>query len=1002
MIRKWHHYVLCLLVFSALCASAARAQTGRGTIAGTARDEANSALASALIEVQPLGRKTVSDDQGQFRITDVPAGEYTVTVSYVGFAPVSSTVKVQTGQTANMDVVLKVASVSDQVIVTTERLQGEVEAINIERMSDDIVQVLPAKVINSLPNTNVADAVGRLPSVSLERDEGEGKYVQIRGTEPRLSNVTINGVNVPSPEGVVRNIKLDAVPANLVERIEVFKTLSANQDADGIGGTVNLVTRTAGEKATYNFGGQGGYTPIQGGRTLGGFDGTVGKRFGTEKKLGFILGGTFDRNNRGIDDLEPTQGTGTDPATGRNIAVVSSEDLRSYSYYRTRYGFAGGVDYSLKPGTTVYLKGLYSDFHDYGDTWVYTPNAGNTITSVNGSQLTFADALQCQTINQAADDPAQGGTLNSNPCSPGSLQYRHYIRRPDQQVFSILTGARHDLSSTLIVYEFAGSRSHNIGGQDFATTNFQGPAASYDQFGNLQPGSNGTNNGLSLADPYRPRLSPLDGSNLYDPMLYALSHTIFPKYHATQVNYQGAASWARRYTAHGHFGTFEMGVKVRDSHTTQNESDLLYDFNSGNPIALSSVVGTYVNPSYYDHSFQVGTQAYGPASDYNKITQSILGNLGEFQFDPVNSTTRSASAFFDADERVYAGYLQNAISIGKFRFVTGVRFEGTNTSFLTNQLTANVDAAGNSLPPSISPLRQSSDYLNVLPSIQVQYLLEKNTNLRANFSQGISRPNIGDLVPTTIVDPNASPKSVSTGNPNLKPTKANNYDLLVEHFFQPLGILQAGFFYKQLSNPIYPTAVTLASGPQAGFLLTQSINGPNAHITGFEAAWEQRLSRLPGMLGGFGISANYSYTASQVTFPAGFSNGRNDHPTLQRQAPNNWNLGLTYDKSRFSGRFAITHNDANLWQYAFQQNSTPNDPILGLKGPTGDIYLYAHTQFDVQGSYRIYKGLSFFAYGLNLSNEVFGFYQGSKIYPIQREYYHPTVAFGMRWSSASE
>ena len=998
--RKWYCYVLCLLVSSASCVSAAQAQTGRGTIAGTARDEANSALASALIEVQPLGRKVAADDQGQFRITDVPAGEYTVTVSYVGFATVSATVKVEAGQTASVDIMLKVASVSDQVIVTTERLQGEVEAINIERMSDDIVQVLPAKVINSLPNTNVADAVGRLPSVSLERDEGEGKYVQIRGTEPRLSNVTINGVNVPSPEGVVRNIKLDAVPADLVERIEVFKTLSANQDADGIGGTVNLVTKTAGERATYNIGGQGGYTPIQGGRTLGGVDGTLGKRFGTSKKLGFLLGGTFDRNNRGIDDLEPTQAATT--FNGANVAYVSSEDLRSYSYYRTRYGFAGGVDYNVKPGTNIYLKGLYSDFHDYGDTWVYTPNAGNTITSVNGSQLTFADALQCQAINQAADDPTQGGTLNSNPCSPGSLQYRHYIRRPDQQVFSILTGARHDLSSTLIVYEFAGSRSHNLGGQDFATTNFQGPAASYDQFGNLQAGSNGTNNGLSLADHYRPKLSPLDGTNLYDPTLYALSNTILPKYHATQVNYQGAASWARRYTAYGHFGTFEMGVKVRDSHTTQDETDLLYGFNSGNPIALSSVLGTYVNPSYYDHSFQVGTQAYGPSSDYNKITQAFLGNIGEFQFDPVNSTTRSASAFFDSDERVYAGYLQNAISIGKFRFVTGVRFEGTNTSFLTNQLTANVDASGNSLPPTISPLRQSSDYLNVLPSIQVQYLVEKNTNLRANFSQGISRPNIGDLVPTTIVDPNASPKSVSTGNPNLKPTKANNYDLLVEHFFQPLGILQAGFFYKQLSNPIYPTAVTLTSGPETGFLLTQSINGPNAHITGLEAAWEQRLSRLPGMLGGFGISANYSYTASQVTFPTGFSNGRNDHPTLQRQAPNNWNFGLTYDKSRFSGRFAITHNDANLWQYAFQQNSTPHDPILGLKGPAGDIYLYAHTQFDVQGSYRIYKGLSFFGYGLNLSNEVFGFYQGSKIYPIQREYYHPTVAFGMRWSSASE
>jgi TonB-dependent receptor len=972
--RKFYRCVLLLLVCGISLPSSAWAQTGRGTIAGTAKDEVNSALSSALVEIQPLGRKAATDDQGQFRVTDVPAGEYTITVSYVGFAPFSSTVKVDAGQTVNVNAVLKVATVNDQVIVTGERLQGEAEAINIERMSDDIVQVLPSKVINSLPNTNVADAVGRLPSVSLERDEGEGKYVQIRGTEPRLSNVTINGVNVPSPEGVVRNIKLDAVPANLVERIEVFKTLSANQDADGIGGTVNLVTRTAGEKATYNFGGSGGYTPIQGGRTLGAFDGTVGKRFGSEKKFGIIVGGTFDRNNRGIDDLEPSQAATT--FNGQNIAYVPSEDLRSYSYYRNRYGFDGGIDYNLKPGTSIYLKGLFSDFHDYGDTWVYTPNAGSTIKSVNGSQITFDNAFDC------SQPTAPAG------CTPGSAVYRHYIRRPDQQVFSILTGARHDLSSTLIVYEFAGSRSHNIGGQDFATTNFVGPQS--------------VDVALSLADPYRPKLTPIDGTNLDDPTQYTMSSTELPKYHATQVNFQGAASVARRYTAYSHFGTFEVGLKIRDSHTTQNQNDLFYNFNSGAPITLASTVGSYIVPSYYDHTFRTGNTDYGPVSDYNKIIQSFNANIGNFAFDPVTSTTRSAQAFFNADERVYAGYLQNAISIGKFRIQTGVRFEGTNTGFLTNQLTANVDASGNSLPPTITPLRQNSGYLNVLPSVQVQYLIEKNTNIRANFSQGISRPNIGDLVPTTIVDPNASPKSVSTGNPDLKPTKANNYDLMVEHFFQPLGIVQAGFFYKQLSDPIYPTAVTLTSGPQAGFLLTQSINGPSAHIAGFEAAWEQRLSRLPSLLGGLGVAANYSYTASQVTFPTGFSNGRTDHPTLQRQAPNNWNIGLTYDKARFSGRFAITHNDANLWQYAFQQNSTPNDPILGLKGPTGDIYLYAHTQFDVQGSYRLYKGLSFFAYGLNLSNEVFGFYQGSKIYPIQREYYHPTVAFGMRWSSSAE
>jgi len=974
-------FALLALVFSSL------AQERKGTIAGTVKDSANSTLTSALVELLPLGKKTASDDQGQFLFTDVPAGEYTLSVSYVGFAVSNSPVQVEGGKTANVNVGLKVASQSDQIIVTAERLQGEVEAINIERLSDNIVQVLPSKVITSLPNTNIADAVGRAPSVSLERDEGEGKYVQIRGTEPRLSNVTINGVNVPSPEGTVRNIKLDAVPANLVERIEVFKTLSADQDADGIGGTVNLVTRTAGEKLIYNFGGSGGYTPIQGGRTLGSFDGTLGKRFGVSKKLGFLLGGTFDSNNRGINDLEPAQGSGTDPKTGNNIALVSTEDLRSYSYYRTRYGFAGGADYNLKPGTSVYLKGLFSDFHDFGETWVYTPNAGNTIKSVNGSQVTFDNAADCAAV------------ISTNPnCAPGSYQYRHYIRRPDQQVFSILTGARHDFGSNLITLEFAGSRSHNIGGQDFPTTNFNG-----NQNAELA---------LDQSNPRRPKFTPLDTTNIYDPTQYSFTKTILPSYHATQVNFQGAASWARRYSVHSHYGTFEMGLKIRDSHSTQNENDQLFALPTGvstGPFTLSQVLGTYTNPSYYDGSFTFGGMAYGPASDYGKIRQAIAANMSQLQFQQLASVQKSQGAFFDADERVYAGYLQNAISIGKFRLQAGVRFDAANTNFLTHHVDATqVDASGN---PLITPFNQDSDYLNVLPSVQVQYQLEKNTNIRANYSRGISRPNIGDLVPTKIVDPNASPKSVFLGNPDLKPTKANNFDLLVEHFFQPLGIIQAGFFYKQLSDPIYPTVTLLGpTDPNAGFRQLQSVNGPNAHITGFEAAWEQRFSFLPGLMNGFGVAANYSYTTSQVTFPANFSPaspggpGRIDHPTLPRQAPNNWNVGMTYDKARFSMRFAVSHNDANLFafNYGHVDAATDKDPILGIKGPNGDVYLYAHTQFDVQGSYRVYKGLSFFAYGLNLSNEVFGFYQGSGIYPVQREYYHPTAAFGMRWSSSVE
>ena len=954
--------VLVLVLSHTIFLSRLSGQTATGSIAGTVQDPTGSIFVSAKVVIQPSGRQVATDDHGSFRISDLPAGTYTLTASYVGLVPYTTSVKVQQGQTASVTATLKVASRTDTVMVTAGRLQGDAEAVNVERMSAEIVQVAPAAVITSLPNTNVADAIGRLPSVSLERDEGEGKYVQIRGTEPRLNNLTINGVNVPSVEVSVRNVKMDSIPANGIDRIEVYKTIAADQDADGIGGTVNLVTPTAQDKPTYALNATTGYNPLQNGFFRGGFDGTFGHRWGADKKFGFLLGGSWDRTNRGIDDLEPSQTFGT-LSNGQNVAYINGEDMRSYQYYRTRYGFDIGVDDKITPTTTVYGKGLFADFHDYGEVAVYTPNAGS-LTGASGSQVQFDNT--------------------------GNWAYRHYIRRPDQQVFSFLTGVRHDLKSNVIIYDFAVSRGHNIGGQAFPTTNFSGG-----------PNPSGKNDLSAVtfvedkSNPYRPILKATDKTNGFDPGSYTVSSSDTHVYHATQLNVQGAASLAHDYTVSGRPSTFSMGVKVRNSYSTQFQHD--YSANLTGSFTLADVLGTYTNPTYYDKSFAIDGKAYGPTSSYSRIQQAVVANSAGFTLDPI----AAAQAFFNANERITAGYLQDVIFFGHFRLQGGVRFDSGATHFLANKIT--YDSQGN---PTISPIRQDASYFNVLPSVALQYQLQKDTNLRVVYGQALARPNIGDLVPATTIDPNQTPyPTVSTGNPNLVPTKANNYDILAEHFFKHLGIVQAGWFYKQLSDPIYPTATLIPNynGTGKTYQETQSINGPNGHIQGFEAEWQQRFSFLPGILSGFGVNANYSHTTSQVTFPAGFDGGRTDKPSLDRNSPNDYNFNLTYDKRRFSGRFAISHNDASIATYQWNSGTGPaSDPILGLRGPTGDNYFYPHTQFDMQGSYRLYKGLQVVASGLNLSNEVFGFYNGSKIYPVQREYYKPTASFGFRWSLSSE
>ena len=156
-------------------------------------------------------------------------------------------------------------------------------------MADNVLQVLPADVITSLPNANVADALGRLPSITLERIEGEGVYVLVRGTEARLTNVTIDGITVPSPEPTVRQVRLDVLPADLVESVEVNKTLAPNMDGDGIGGSVNMKTKTAGEFPTISLFGLGGYNPILGGRENTEDGGTIGHRFGRDRQTGHPL-----------------------------------------------------------------------------------------------------------------------------------------------------------------------------------------------------------------------------------------------------------------------------------------------------------------------------------------------------------------------------------------------------------------------------------------------------------------------------------------------------------------------------------------------------------------------------------------------------------------------------------------------------------------------------------------------------------------------------------------
>jgi hypothetical protein len=221
--RRLPLFLFLLLLFIPF---AGRAQATKGTMTGRVSDTAGAVLQGAHIQLLQSASSLTSDKQGEFVIPNIAPGSYEVRITFVGFAPFSKVVTVIAGQTVRLDAVMQVASAAQDILVTATAVHGDAEAINRIDSSENILNVLTNDQIMSLPNADVADALGRLMGVTLERDEGEGKYVQIRGTEPRLSNTTIDGVVAPSPEATVNQIKLDTIPADLVESVEINKTLS--------------------------------------------------------------------------------------------------------------------------------------------------------------------------------------------------------------------------------------------------------------------------------------------------------------------------------------------------------------------------------------------------------------------------------------------------------------------------------------------------------------------------------------------------------------------------------------------------------------------------------------------------------------------------------------------------------------------------------------------------------------------------------------------------------
>ena len=549
--------VRSIVLFALLTfASEALAQDA-GTLTGTVSNINGAAQPGAIVRLAATRFFAVVDSSGRYQISHIPAGTYVTRITKLGFAPDTATIEIRNGNVAHRDAhLLPAAELLAEVVVNAGRL-GESKAAALERRANapNVVTVLSGDEIRALPTLNAAEAAGRLSGVTTERDEGEGKFIQIRGTEPRLSNVTVDGAHLPGTERA-RIPKLDDVPSDILAAIEVSKTLTAEMDADAIGGSVNLVTKTPEGPPHGYVSGQFGqmtlqsYTQYQGGFAYGG-------RTGEDGKLGYLLGGSADHNNRGINDVEPAWMVDDN---GRSIPIEWSQ--RDYSYRRNRYGLAGDVDYRFSPVTSVSFKGLWSLFENFGTRYVY-----DIATAQTGS--TFGDS----------GDSAGVGTRGFG--TGAELTREISQRTPREQLYGGTLGLHSQLGSITAV------ASANIAGTRQSVNDYRFSPFIYDG-----PGGQGLTVAYDATDRKNPTYNYLGTSMAAaanNPANYALNSYSTSDGLTTGRDAGGSVDLSLPYSAGSIESTFHFGGKMRDER--KDFLDRNRSFRSSTDLMLPQVLG---------------------------------------------------------------------------------------------------------------------------------------------------------------------------------------------------------------------------------------------------------------------------------------------------------------------------------------------------------------------------------------------------------------------------
>jgi len=842
-------YTLCFLTLLCTCVRAQNvSQTG--TLTGRVIDESSLPLAGAtlLLNAEAI---TVSDADGFFDLRDLPAGQHDLTVTYIGFTDFAEAVRIEAGKTTEVDVRMKPGVLLAEVAIVSQ-LRGQARALSTQQAAVNITNIIAADQIGRFPDQNIGDALKRVPGISVQYDQGEARFGNIRGTAPQLSSVMINGERIPSAEAEVRSIQLDLIPSDMVQAVEVSKAVTPDMDADAIGGAVNLVTRAAPYERRISGTIGGGYNLLANEPTFNG--GLIyGDRY-VGGKLGVIVSGSYFNNNLGSDNVEAewTYDDANDNDRFDEGETDFPEEIQIRQYYlqRVRQSYSLSLDYKFNPKNSIILRGIYNQRSDWENRY---RAVFKDIEEVDGQ---WVAEMERQT---------KSGTENEK-----------FARLEDQEMASL------NLSGEHLIGKLKTTWSAN-----YARASEDRPNERY-----YEVATDGTVPvDVDFSDPEEPRISAVETDFRNPSAAWELSEITEETQFTEDVDLNGRLDFELPLTAVGpQRNKLKFGLRARTKSKVRDN-----DFFEYEPVGDGIFAGGLDNlddqtkDDYLAGDYRIGSF----------IGREYVGNLDltGAGFEGERDLSELAGNF-SADENIFGGYLMLEQQLGpKLLAVAGLRVERTGLTYSGFRYDDEEETL-------TATEQETSDYTNFLPGLHLRYNLAQNTLLRFAYTNTLARPNYFDLVPYRQIEDG---EEISIGNPDIDPTRSLNLDLSLEHYFGNIGLVSGGVFYKNIDDFIVNQSFTdFAFEGTTYDNFTQPINGGSARLLGLELAFQRQLGFIAPALENVGLYFNYTFIDSRVT-DFNFEGREADKLALPGAPKHTLNASLAYDAGKLTTRLSLNY-----------------------------------------------------------------------------------------------